>query len=517
MPQSVIDPDRVPHRTLITICTMIATLMQVLDSTIANVALPYMQGSLSTTSDQISWVLTSYIVAAAIMTAPVGWLSARFGRKNFFLFCLAGFTLTSMLCGVAQSLDEMVLFRLMQGVCGAAIVPLSQAIMLDIYPPQQRGQAMVMWGMGVMVGPIIGPTLGGWLTDAYDWRWVFFINLPFGVMAIAGFSIFMKEQRGAPAPPFDWTGFTALSLGLGALQLMLDRGEGQDWFSSSEILIEMTLAALGFYLFLVHVWLAEKPFISPKMFHDVNYSTGSFLMFAVGIVLLASTVLLAPYLQTLGGHPVWEAGLLMAPRGVGTMIGMMVAGKLGGKADPRAVMLAGLAFLAYSFWEQAGWTPSVQTFTLTWVTSIQGFALGLIFIPLQMIAYATLSPAYRADATALFSLVRNMGSAIGVSIASFMLARSAQVMHSQIADTLTPFNRMMQTGSAYLYWNVATSGGRSALDAEVSRQALAIAYSNDFMLMFWVSFPTALLILLMKGPSGAPGAAPPQAAHAAMD
>ena len=517
MASSPTEADRVPHRGLITVCTMVATLMQVLDSTIANVALPYMQGSLSTTSDQISWVLTSYIVAAAIMTAPVGWLSARFGRKNFFLFCLVGFTLTSMLCGVAQSLEEMVVFRLLQGVCGAAIVPLSQAIMLDIYPPSQRGQAMVMWGMGVMVGPIIGPTLGGYLTDAYDWRWVFFINLPFGVLATAGFSIFLKEKRGAPAPPFDWTGFTALSLGLGALQLMLDRGQGKDWFQSSEIVIEATLCALGFYLFIVHLWLAEKPFISPKMFADVNYSTGVFLMFAVGIVLLASTVLLAPYLQTLGGYPVWEAGILMAPRGGGTMLGMMVAGRLGGKADPRAIMLAGLAFLAYSFWEQAGWTPDVGAWTLTWVTVAQGFALGLIFIPLQMIAYATLSPRYRPDATALFSLVRNVGSAIGVSIASFMLSRSTQIAHSQIADTLTPFNRMMQTGGAYLYWNAATSGGRAALDGAVTRQAMAIAYSNDFMLMFWISFPTAILILMMRAPGAAPGGGPPQAAHAAMD
>ncbi len=507
----------VPHRTLITICTMVATLMQVLDSTIANVALPYMQGSLSTTSDQISWVLTSYIVAAAIMTAPVGWLSARFGRKNFFLFCLVGFTVTSMMCGVAQSLEQMVLFRLMQGVCGAAIVPLSQAIMLDIYPVEQRGSAMVMWGMGVMVGPIIGPTLGGYLTDAYDWRWVFFINLPFGILAITGFALFMAGERNARTSPFDWTGFAVLSLGIGALQLLLDRGGGNDWFASTETVIEATLAGLGLYLFVVHVWLAEKPFISPGMFADVNYTTGFVLMFAVGIVLLASTVLLAPYLQTLGGYPVWQAGLLMAPRGVGTMVGMMVAGRLGGKLDPRMVMLAGLACLAFSFWEEARWTPDVPAFTLTWVTSIQGFALGLVFIPLQMIAYATLAPHYRADATALFSLVRNVGSAIGVSVASFMLTRSAQIVHSQIADTLTPFNRMMQTGSAYLFWNAATSAGRAALDGEVSRQALAIAYSNDFMLMFWISFPTALLILLMRGPARGAAAGPLAEAHAAMD
>ena len=506
----------VPHRGFITICTMVATLMQVLDSTIANVALPYMQGSLSTTSDQISWVLTSYIVAAAIMTAPVGWLSARFGRKNFFIFCLVGFTVTSMLCGVAQSIEEMVLFRLAQGVCGAAIVPLSQAIMLDIYPPEQRGSAMVMWGIGVMVGPIIGPTLGGYLTDAYDWRWVFFINLPFGILATTGVAIFMPGRRDRNISGFDWTGFAVLSLGIGALQLMLDRGGDNDWFASTETVIEATLAGLGFYLFVVHMWLAKKPFISPALFSDVNYSSGFLLMFAVGMVLLASTVLLAPYLQTLGGYPVWQAGLMMAPRGLGTMVGMMVAGRLGGKVDPRLVMVGGIACLALSFWEEARWTPDVSIFSLTWVTVVQGFALGLVFIPLQLIAYATLAPRFRADATALFSLVRNVGSAIGVSVASFMLSRGAQIAHAQIADTLTPFNRMMQTGGAYLFWNAATTGGRAALNAEVSRQALAISYSNDFMLMFWVSFPTALLILLMRGPGKDAGGAP-AAAHAAMD
>ncbi len=507
----------VPHRGLITACTMIATLMQVLDSTIANVALPYMQGSLSTTSDQISWVLTSYIVAAAIMTAPVGWLSARFGRKPFFLTCLIGFTVTSMLCGVAQSLDQMVVFRILQGVFGAAIVPLSQAIMLDIYPIEQRGQAMVMWGMGVMVGPIIGPTLGGWLTDVYDWRWVFFINLPFGILAVAGLSLFMKERREAHGTPFDWTGFAVLSLGLAGLQLLLDRGDGNDWFESTETIVEAVMAGLGFYLFAVHIWLAEKPFISPGLFRDVNYTTGFVLMFAVGIVLLASTVLLAPFLQTLGGYPVWQAGLLMAPRGVGTMAGMMVAGRVAGKVDPRATMLAGMGCLAYSFWAEARWTPAVPPMDLIAVTSWQGFGLGLVFIPLQMIAYATLAPKYRADATALFSLVRNLGSAIGVSIASFLLTRGAQIAHAQIADTLTPFNRMLQTGPAYLFWNTATGAGRAAINGAVSSQALAISYSNDFMLMFWISFPTAALILLMRGPPRTAGAGAPQAAHAAMD
>ncbi len=502
------------HRGLITVCTMLATLMQALDSTIANVALPYMQGSLSTTSDQITWVLTSYIVAAAIMTSPVGWLSGRYGRKNFFIVCLVGFTLASMLCGAAQTLTQMVLFRLLQGIFGAALVPLSQATLLDLYPPEQRGSAMAMWGIGVMVGPILGPTLGGYLTDVYDWRWVFFINLPFGILAIGGLALFLKDDGARNPLGFDWTGFSALSLGIGALQLMLDRGGQLDWFDSGEIVVECGLVVLGLYLFVVHLLLAENPFISPRIFADVNFLSGFIVMFFIGLVLLASSALLAPYVQTLGGYPVRDAGLLMVPRGVGTMLAMLVAGKLATKFDPRLQMLLGIVMLAASLWEMSRWTPDVSPLTLSFATTLQGFGLGFVFIPLQVIAFATLPPRFRTDGTALFSLVRNVGSAIGVSVTSFMMAQNAQIMHAQIVEGLTPFNRMMQTGGAYLRWNAATSAGREALNAEVSRQALAIAYTDDFMLMFWVTLPTALLLLLMRKPRGRGAPAP---AHAAMD
>ena len=510
MSNATIDAARaaVPHRALITVCTMLATLMQALDTTIANVALPYMQGSLSTTPDQITWVLTSYIVAAAIMTSPVGWLSGRYGRKNFFIVCLVGFTIASMLCGAAQTLTQMVLFRLLQGVFGAALVPLSQATLLDLNPPEQRGSAMAMWGIGVMVGPILGPTLGGYLTDVYDWRWVFFINLPFGALAIAGLVVFLRDDGARNPLGFDWTGFSALSLGIGALQLMLDRGGQLDWFDSSEIVLEAVLVALGLYLFVVHVALAPAPFLSPRIFADMNVLSGFTVMFFIGLVLLASSALLAPYVQTLGGYPVRDAGLLMVPRGIGTMLAMLVAGKIVTKFDPRLLMLIGIVMLAASLWEMAGWTPDVSPFDLSWVTTLQGFGLGFVFIPLQVVAFATLPPQFRTDGTALFSLVRNVGSAIGVSVSSFMLAQNAQIAHAGIVEWLTPFNRMMQTGGAYLRWNAATSAGRAALDAEVGRQALAIAYTDDFLLMFWVTLPTALLLLLMRRPARPPAGAP---------
>lgn len=278
------NPTSVPNRGMVTVCVMVATLMQALDNTIANVALPYMQGSLSATSDQITWVLTSYVVAAAIFTAPVGWLASKFGRKRLFLVCVVGFTIASALCGMATSLTEIVAFRLLQGMFGAALVPLSQATMLDLYPPEQRGSAMAIWGMGVMVGPILGPTLGGYLTDAYNWRWVFFINVPFGILAGLGLTLFMRDTSRAQALKFDWTGFAVLSIGLGALQLMLDRGEQLDWFHSTEIVAELVLACLGIYLFVVHLFTADKAFIPPRIFTDMNFSAGFLVMFAIGMI-----------------------------------------------------------------------------------------------------------------------------------------------------------------------------------------------------------------------------------------
>jgi MFS transporter, DHA2 family, multidrug resistance protein len=497
------DRSAVPHRGIVTVCSMIATLMQALDNTIANVALPYMQGSLSTTLDQITWVLTSYVVAAAIMTAPVGWLAARFGRKNLFLACVGGFTVASMLCGIADSLAQMVAFRLLQGMFGAALVPLSQATMLDLYPIQQRGSAMALWGMGVMVGPILGPTLGGYLTDIYNWRWVFYINLPFGLLAMAGLWVFMHDAGQNAKLRFDWTGFAALSLCLGAFQLMLDRGEQLDWFGSAEIVTELVLAVLGLYLFVVHMFTAEKPFITPRIFRDMNFVSGIMVMFAVGTVLLSSATLLAPYLQTLGGYSVSEAGLLMVPRGVGTMFAMMAAGRLTNRVDPRLLMFIGVIMLAMSFWQMSGWTPDVSVWSMSVTTIVQGFGLGFVFVPLQVIAFATLEPELRTEGTALFSLMRNVGGAIGISVTSFLLAQNTQIIHARIVEHVTPFNRMLQSGSAYLFWNATKPAGLAALNAEVTRQAQIMAYANDFKLMLLVSLPVALLLLLMRRPRGA--------------
>jgi MFS transporter, DHA2 family, multidrug resistance protein len=491
--------DEVPHRLIITLCTVGATLMQALDQTIANVALPYMQGSLSATTDEITWVLTSYITAAAIMTAPVGWLAARFGRKYLFITCLVGFTVTSMMCGAAQSLVQMVVFRILQGVFGAALVPLSQSTMMDIYPMEKRGQAMAIWGMGVMVGPILGPTLGGYLTEMYNWRYVFYINLPFGILATLGLIVFMPRSHPNFNMRFDWIGFAVLSLGIGGLQMMLDRGQNQDWFTSPEIVGELVLGLLGVYLFAVHMMTAKKPFIPPAMFRDRNFTTGVVVMFAAGTVLVSSSSLMAPWLQTLANYPVETAGLVMAPRGIGTMAAMLTGGRLAAYIDPRKLMAFGIILLVWSIWDMTGWTPDIAQWRIAATITLQGAGLGFLFIPLQVLAFATLPGQYRTDGASLFSLFRNIGAAIGVSVTSSMLVHNTQVLHEEIGGAVTPFNRALTGGGAVEHlWDPATRHGAAMLDGVVNQQAQIIAYVDDYKMMIFTTAPMLLLLLLMR-------------------
>ncbi|HXL98825.1 MAG TPA: DHA2 family efflux MFS transporter permease subunit [Rhizomicrobium sp.] len=490
--------------TIVMLCSMAGTLMQALDSTIANVALPHMQGDLQASRDQITWVLTSYIVAAAIMTAPVGWLASRFGRKNLAIVTLAGFTITSMLCGAAQTLDQMILCRLLQGAFGAALSPLSQSIMLDLYPPAKRGSVMAIWGMGVMVGPILGPTLGGWLTDEYNWRWVFYVNLPFGIASVTGIWLFLRDTHRDGTLRFDWTGFAVLAMGLGALQLLFDRGSDKDWFSSSEIIIEAIVAGLGLYLFTVHILTVKEPFIPRAMFADRNFASGLALMFMLGIVMLASSALLPPYLQQLGGHTVTETGWLMAPRGVGTMFAMLFAGRLALRFDPRYVMTIGTSLILWSMWEMAGWTPAIDDTSLITTTFIQGIGMGLVFVPMNLVSFATLPAMYRTDGSAVINLVRNVGSALGVSVTTTYLASSMQTIHAQLAGHVNMFNRALTVNAPSLMWNPMLPFGAAQIDQVVDYNAAVQAYSNDFMFMLFVCAPALVVIFLMRRPPMAP-------------
>lgn len=489
------------HRGMITISIMMATIMQALDTTIANVALPHMQGSLNATQEQVSWVLTSYIVAAAIMTAPTGILAARFGRKKLFLICIIGFTIASMLCGVAHSLTEMVLFRILQGVFGAALVPLSQAVLLDINPPEKHGSAMALWGVGIMLGPIMGPALGGYLTENFDWRWVFYINLPIGILAAIGVLTFMPETEKTNRR-FDLMGFLFLAFGIGMLQMGLDRGQNEDWFSSQEVIAEFILSGISFYLFIVHILTARHhPFLDPHMFRDRNFSASLVFIFVIGIILLATMALLPPYLEAMMDYPAIETGLVLAPRGIGTMVAMMMVGKLIGRFDARYFILFGLLLTAYSLWDMSLFTPSLPQSLIIWTGLVQGFGMGFVFVPLSTLAYSTLNPKYRNDGAAIFSLSRNIGSSIGISIMIALLARNTQVNHMELGSHLLPYGTTAST-IGRLTDVVAGTGSTEAmmyLNGVVTQQAAAIAYLYDFRLMMIVVLLSIPLLFLIKG------------------
>jgi MFS transporter, DHA2 family, multidrug resistance protein len=487
-------PWEVPHRGLITLCVMGASIMQALDTTIANVALPHIQGSLSSTQEQMSWVLTSYIVATAIMTPLSGWLAGELGRRRVFLVSVLGFTLASALCGVAQSLPQIVIARALQGICGAALIPMSQAVMLDINPPEHHGRAMTLWVMGVTVGPIIGPALGGWLTDYYSWRWVFFINVPVGILCFAGIAAFMPEST-LRRSRFDFFGFATLSLAIGALQLMLDRGQTQDWFSSLEICVYATLSALCAWLFLVHITTTRSaPFISPALFRDRNFLTGNFFIFVVGLVLFATLALLPPLLQDLVGYPVVYTGLVTAPRGLGTLAAMLILGRLMNRADMRLLIAAGFTMTGLSLWMMTHFYLQMPSGGVVWSGVLQGLGTGFVFVPVSAITFATLAPHLRNEGTAVFSLVRNIGSSIGISGVVALLTRNTQIMHARLAEHVTPFG----DGLAAAAVAPDSTSWLAGVNAEVTRQAAMLAYNNDFQLMLVLSLCAVPLVLLLR-------------------
>jgi DHA2 family multidrug resistance protein len=471
------------RRALITVCAMTATIMQALDTTIANVALPYMQGSLSASQDQISWVLTSYIVAAAVMTAPVGWLSDRFGRKTLFLVCVGGFTIASLLCAISQNIEQIVAFRLLQGMCGAALVPLSQSVMLDAYPAEQRGQAMGIWGVGIMLGPIMGPTLGGWLTENYSWHWVFLVNLPVGVLTIFGLLVFMDETKRHEHLRFDWFGFLALAAGIGGMQLMLDRGEQLGWFGSPEIVAELIISIAGFYYFFAHSLTTDEPFLRFAIFKDRNFVVGCFFMVVMGLILFSSMALSAPFIQNVLGYPIETTGWLLASRGLGTLFGMAMIGRLLRLFEARWLILVGLTLTGLTMYQMAGFTADTSGRTIVICGLIQGLGMGLVFIPLSTVAFLTLPAQYRTDGTAMLTLVRNVASSAGISVVIANLTNMTTTFRSQLAEHISPFNDALQSADVTRWLDLATDQGRALADQMITLQAVIMAYANDFMLL----------------------------------
>jgi MFS transporter, DHA2 family, multidrug resistance protein len=490
------------NRAGITACVILATLMQALDTTIANVALPYIQGSVAASQDQIAWVLTSYIAAAAIMTPPTGYLAGRFGVKPLFLICVAGFTVASMLCGMAQSLVQIVLFRVLQGMFGAALVPLSQSVLLGLYPPERQGFAMALFGVGVMAGPVLGPVLGGWLTENYSWRYVFYINLPVGVLAFLGMLVFLPASGRRSAEKLDWFGFTTLSLAIGALQILLDRGEQLDWFGSGEIWIEAITAGSAFYLFLVHTFTTDEPFVRPSLFRDRNFAAGTLFIAIIGLTYYASMALQPPYLQGLMNYPVVTAGLVMGPRGIGTMAAMMLVGRLVGRVDTRLLLAIGLGFTAWSFYAMTGWTPDVSQTEIVVVGVVQGARLGFLFVPLSSATLATLPSEQRTAGAGLYNLSRNIGSSVGISVVTSLLTQNTQANHAEIAQHVTAVNRQFETLAIAHMLSPVTNAGRATLDAIVGQQAQIIAYIDDYKLLMIATLAAMLLLVVFKTPSG---------------
>jgi len=422
-------------------------------------------------------------------------LAGQIGRKRVFLFSVVGFTIESALCGLAQSLPEIVLARLFQGLCGAALIPMSQAVLLDINPPERHAKAMALWVMGVTIGPILGPALGGWLTESYNWRWVFYINVPFGILSFLGILTFMPETQ-LRKSRFDFFGFTALSFAIGSFQLMLDRGQLKDWFSSTEIWIEAIVAGLGFYLFVVHMLTTSKPaFVSPALFKDRNFVTGNVFIFVVGVVLFATLALLPPLLQDLLNYPVVLTGLVTAPRGIGTLVAMFIVGRMMVIVGTRLIISAGFVLTAFSLWQMTGFYLQMDTPLVVWSGVVQGLGTGFVYVPLAAVTFATLSPEFRNEGTALFSLVRNVGSSVGISVVETLLTRNTQMMHSRLGEQITPYNDVLHTQSPTA---LSTTHGLAMLNHSVNDQAAMIAYNNDFKLMMVLTLCAIPLVLLLR-------------------
>ena len=504
-----LDPTR---RMLVTIAVMLAVLIQVLDTTIANVALPHMQASLGATQESINWVLTSYIVAAAIALPISGWLADKIGRKRLLVMSVIGFTIASFLCAIAQSLTEMVAFRVIQGVTGAFLVPLAQATLFDINPREKHGQAMALFGGGIMIGPILGPVLGGWLTDSFNWRWVFLVNLPIGAIATVMLLRYLPKSP-LTTRKFDLFGFVLLGLALGSLQLMLDRGQQLDWFQSTEIWIELGLCIGAFWMFVVHTMTTRAPLFERSMFADRNFATGMFFMAVTGVLLLAGLALLPPLLQRLYGYSVYQSGVLTSPRGIGTLFSMLFAGRLIGKVDLRILVALGMALMGVSLRMMTHFAINMGSGPIIISGIVQGLGLGLMFVTVQTLAFATLKPELRTNAAGLLNLSRNIGGSIGISLVASLLARNLQTAHADMAGRIT--EQVLPNISAGIInqLGLPASSALAMVDAEINRQAAFIAYLDDFWLMMWITFAAIPLVLLLR-PAKPPKPGEPQLAMA---
>ena len=484
-------------RLFITFAIMAATIMQVLDTTIVNVALPHMQGELGATTDEMGWVLTSYMVASAIFMPLAGFFTDTLGRKKYLMISISGFVLSSTLCGLSSNLTQIVLFRLLQGVFGAALVPLSQAIMVDTYPLEERGSAMAIWAMGVMAGPILGPSLGGYLTDTLSWRWTFFINIPVGILSI------ILASRYVPDTPrikrtLNWVGLVYLSMAIAGLQFVLDRGNEDGWFGAHSIQVATFIGIIGFIGFLWHSLRPNaRPLFHLTMFSDRNFTMSCIVAAALGLGMYGAMVIQPILLETLLGYPIITTGLVMAPRGIASALSMLLVGKLVNRLDARLLVSLGILLSAVGSWAATRYYLGISTWWLVWPVILQGFGIGMIYVPLSTMAFATLPANLSSEAAGMYSLVRTVGSSIGISVVTTIYSRLSQVNWNQLGGFAQPFNPAAHDYLFPLNLGVQTREGVAILGEEILRQSQMIALIDVFgfiTVSFIIMLPLVLLL-----------------------
>jgi DHA2 family multidrug resistance protein len=489
--------DTALHRAFILTTLTFVTMLYAMTVTIANVSLPQMQGALSATQDQIAWVVTFNIVATAVATPMAGWLATRLGRRRLLVYAVVGFAIASLLCGLATSVEELVLYRIAQGACGAPLVPLSQAIVVDTYPKRQHGPATAIWGVGVILGPIIAPALGGYLSEAYSWRWVFFMIVPFALVSLVAVLAFIRDRTEARRVALDWTGFLALALAIAAFQLMLDRGERNDWFQSGETLLEAGLALAGLYVFVVHTLTARNPFLNPRLLHDRNFTIGIIIVLLFGMLNFTPITLLPTLLQDLQGYPDSIIGLVLSARGVGTFAGfvfMIFASRL----DPRIPMATGFLLQAYAGWVMVGFDINVPLWSVLWTAAVQGLGVGLIWVPLSVVTFSTLAPAHVPEGTAIFHLLRNIGSSIHISLSITLVIRATKLNYAAMVEFISPYNETFDLPWARGAWGTGSLEQLKALSTETQRQATMIGYLDAFYLFAVTAALAVPLVFLIR-------------------
>ena len=507
---------------IIAVAVMLSTFMEVLDTTVVNVSLPHIAGSLSATVEEATWTLTSYLVANAIILPLTGWLSNFFGRKRMLMLSVTGFTISSFFCGLAPNLPFLIFFRIVQGACGGGLQPISQAILLESFPPEDRGKAMGFWGLGIVVAPMLGPVLGGWLTDSYSWRWVFYINVPIGIASIIMTQLFIFDPHyiRRASEKIDYWGIGMLAVGIATLQIVLDKGQEKDWFGTDWITALSVVAVVTCLAFLIYELRVEHPVVNLRVFKDRSYTTGVFLMSLLGVGLYGTTVLIPLVLQTLLGYPAMNAGFAMSPRGIGSFIAMPAVGLIMMRFDPRRLLTIGIIVCGWTLFQLSRLNLDAGFWDFFWPQFFMGLSLGLVFVPLTTISMGGIAKENMGNATSLFNLVRNLGGSIGISAVATMQTRFQQRNISELGAHVNPFSFIARAAMSSMQSMFASSGGdpalaqrqaRAAMFGMVERQASMLAYNSIFLILSVLFLIMLPFIFLMRRPSLQGG--PPPAAH----